>query len=320
MPMFRRFTLALLWTTFALTSSGCGKQEAVQPPKETSGKETVYHCPMHPHIIQENPGSCPICGMSLAPIRKDALQGDTVDPKTDASGSPVIRVAPERARNMALRTEPVEYRQLSRELRLNGKVAVNEDRIFSVTSRVSGYVERLPAVFVGQKIRLGETLIELYSPELLAAQQEYLQGAGNAPAARARLQNLGLPSAFLDRLETTRQVQPLVPLAAPSRGTLIRKQVVKGQAVSPRMELFRIADLSKVWVTARLHQSDLAWVRIGSKASVRLPGLPGKDFEARVIFISPELDASTRTAELRLELGNTPDQAPETCWRFPRMS
>lgn len=300
---------AILW--------GCGRAEQDGSPNlqlrsagsqeiSTPTSEALYHCPMHPQIVGHRPGSCPICGMDLVLVRNRATPEDTADVPEEERA--VIHVDPEVARNVALRTERVERRALEPNLRLNGKITVDEDRVFSLTARVGGYVEKLAVASVGQRVERGQTLLEVYSPELVTAQQEFLQGGNAALGARERLLNWGVAPAFLSRLQTIGQPIRLVPLVAPSNGTVILKHVVKGQAVSPGMELLRIADLSEVWVSARLYQPDLALIKTGADASVRLRNLPGRDFKARVVFISPELDPSTRTAEIRLELKNTADQ------------
>jgi multidrug efflux pump subunit AcrA (membrane-fusion protein) len=319
------WTMALVVSVSAILW-GCGRAEQDGAPNvqqrsddspEISAPEadTLYQCPMHPHIIRHKPGSCPICGMDLVPVQSESAPEDTaeVGEATEATGATdgehaVIRIAPEVARNVALRTERVERRALARDLRLNGKIMVDEDRVFSLTARIGGYVEKLAVASVGQRVERGQILLELYSPELVTAQQEFLQGGDAASGARERLLNWGVSPAFISRLQKTGQPIRLVPLVAPSNGTVTLKHVVKGQAVSPGMELVRIADLSEVWVSARLYQPDLAWIKTGAEASVRLRNLPGRDFKARVVFISPELDPSTRTAEIRLELKNTVEQ------------
>jgi len=301
--------IALLSATIFVS---CGTKEKESPvhQKENKGKETHYQCPMHHQIIQDKPGKCPICGMDLVPIESESeASTDSIQvPVSGAMGSPVVRLDPAVIRNIGMRTQPVLLRPLSSELRLNGKVSVDEQRIFSVTARVGGYVEKLAVVSAGQQVKSGETLVELYSPELVTAQQEYLQGAENAKGARERLLNWGVSMAFLSRLEKTREVRRRVPLTSPATGSITRKEVVMGQAVSPGMELFRISDLSEVWITARVYQPDLIWVKVGSRASVHLRNLPDRDFDATVIFISPEMDPMTRTAEIRLKLRNTPAQ------------
>jgi Cu(I)/Ag(I) efflux system membrane fusion protein len=226
--------------------------------------------------------------------------------------------------NIGVRMEKVRRRPLSPEIRLDGKVAADESRVRSVTARVMGYVERLHASVSGQTVRKGRPLFELYSPDLVAAQEEFIQatryrdGLSEGAAAtlresaenlmqsaRRRLLNWDVPESFLATLEKTGQSVRRVPIPSPLSGVLLRKNVVEGQSVMPGMELFQIADLSRVWVTARVYQADLSAVRIGSPAAIRLRNLPDREFVAKVFFISPEMDPATRTVEIRMEVANT---------------
>ncbi len=322
-------TLTLL---LALSLSGCdsrNNKEADPGSTRTEGvangsdaasvkptpKKILYQCAMHPQIIRDKPGTCPICGMELVPIPEELTMPDSTsaDGSRPASPIPVVRVDPTTLRNIGLRTEVVHSRLLTRDLRLNGKIAVDEARIYSVTARVEGYVETLAATSIGKSVQAGETLLELYSPDLLTAQQEYLQGGPSALGARERMLNWGVSTRFLARLEKTREIKRRVPLLAPAAGVITRKEVVQGQSVGAGMELFRITDLSEVWVTARVYPTDLPWVKTGGTAAIQVRNLPDRDFSATVLYVSPELDPTTRTAEIRMKLVNTPgrDLRPE---------
>ncbi len=239
------------------------------------------------------------------------------------STSSIVRIDPAVVQNIEQAHErPCEQRLMASEIRLDGKVIADESRVRSVTARVSGYVEKLNASVSGQSVRQGESLLELYSPDLVSAQQELLEAlryrdalpddsplAGNAEdlveSARHRLMNWGTGETFVAGLEKTRRVERLVPISSPITGVLTRKNVVAGQSVAPGAELFQIEDLSEVWITARVYQQDLTGLRIGLPATLRFRNLPGRDFTAPVFFIAPEMDSVTRTAEIRLRLRNT---------------
>ena len=293
--------------------SACNK-EAPQPAVTERAKKNLYQCPMHPHILKDKPGQCPICGMTLVPVD----QGSVAD--SQSAGGSIVRIDPAVVQNIGVRTEPVRRKILSAEIRLDGKVVADESRIKSVTARVMGYVEKLRASITGQPVSQGQVLLELYSPDLLAAQEEFIQamsagvsGEVLAKSARRRLLGWGMPEYFLANLEKNRQSIRRVPLISPIRGVVMRKNVIEGQNVMPGMEMFQIVDLSRVWITARVFQNDLAVVKVGSSAQVRLRNLPGHDFTAKVFFVSPEMDPATRTVEIRMELPNTPsrDLKPE---------
>jgi Cu(I)/Ag(I) efflux system membrane fusion protein len=290
--------------------SGAGKAGAIKAP----GK-TMYTCAMHPNYISDKPGTCPICGMTLVPAAGGGHGHEGLDGKRVLIDSVTLR-------NMGVRTARVARRELAPEIRTSGKIAVDEARQIVVNARVGGWVENLRASATGKAVRKGEALLELYSPELLSTQEEYLQavryakglegkgGAGSGAAelvesARRRLLNWGVPEDRIRALEQGGAAQRTVPVAAPASGVILEKTVMQGQNVMPGAPLFRIADLSKVWVVANAYQGDLARVKVGSPASIALSYLPGKTFTGRVAFVSPVLDPDTRTAEVRIEVANT---------------
>lgn len=331
----RRFPLLVTVLTILLIAlSGCSRKTD-EPPVDI--KTTYYTCPMHPQIIRDKPGTCPICNMDLVPVEDGEDHGGYETPQEtgqehDLEGSsaitpnasgrradrPVVRIDPAVARNMGVRTETVARRPLSALLRLDGRVVPEEGKVYSVTARVAGYAEKVRANATGQSVRKGETLVELYSPDVVITQERLLQSLDRGrdesyARTRERLINWDVAESFVLRIEKTGKVERRFPILTPATGVVLRKSVLEGQNVMPGSELYQIADLSTVWVTARVWQSDLAWVRAGSQASIRLRNLPGKTFTSKVFFVSPELDPATRTAEVRMRLTNTPalDLRPE---------
>lgn len=311
--------------------SGCSKKAEV-PAAET--EKTYYTCPMHPQIIRDAPGTCPICNMDLVPVEtgdgddasghSDDHEGDehpgdvpaTPEIQGSETGSPVVRIDPVVARNIGVRTAIVARRPLATTLRVDGRVVPEEGRVRSVTARVGGYAERVRANASGLTVRKDEVLLEVYAPEVVVAQERLLQAgevAGAAEESRRRLSNWDVPQSFIKRVERAGRAERLFPVVAPVSGVILRKDVIEGQGLMPGAELYRIADLSTAWVTARVWQADLAWVRAGVKASIRLRNLPGRTFASEVFFVAPELDPVTRTAEIRMRVANTPalDLRPE---------
>jgi Cu(I)/Ag(I) efflux system membrane fusion protein len=316
--------------------AACGKQEeprAGAAERAPAGKDsvsvheehagqTLYQCPMHPQILRKEPGSCPICGMTLVPVHPDDSAGASgasgadaehaappAEASSDAPQAPVVRVDAAMARNVGLRTRRAERAALARSLRLDGKVAVDENRVVSVTARVGGFAEVVRARATGVAVRRGETLLEVYSPEVTAAQARLLQAGqadGDAQETRERLANWGVPAAFTARIEKNGRAERRFPVVAPAGGVVLLRAVLEGQAVSPGMELYRIADVSEVWVTARVYASDLAWVRKGSRVALRFPNLPGTEIASEVFFVAPEADEASRTVEIRMRARNTP--------------
>ena len=307
--------------------AGAAREAAIGAPSQT-----LYNCAMHPNYISDKPGKCPFCGMDLTPT---APPPPAAAPSGAAggggAGAGAVRIDPAVVQNIGVRTEPVGLRDLADEVRASGRVTVDESRQYDVNARVSGWAERLHAASTGQAVRKGEILLDLYSPDLVSAQEEYLQalryagaasggegGAAGGPAAEARraagdllssarrrLSNWGFPEGRIAVLERRGAAERTMPIVSPASGVVLEKQVLQGQSVSPGMPLYRIADLSRVWVVASIYQADLGRVRVGSPAEITLSYLPGKVFSGQVAFVSPVLDPETRTAEVRVEVANT---------------
>ena len=292
--------------------SPAGESGAAAAPAE----KIMYNCAMHPSYISDKPGNCPICGMKLVRMGKESPAANGADSMTAAG----VRIDAATARNMGVRTEPVARRDLASEVRASARLRVDEGRVAVVNSRVAGYAEKLFADVTGQAVSKGGPLLELYSPDLAAAQEEYLQavryarGAGAAEgtgagelveSAKRRLGNWGVPAEALRALEGGGPVPRTLAIPSPVTGVVLEKHIVKGQSVSPGMPLYTLADLSRVWAVANVYQSDLAMVRLGGEAEVELNHLPGKPFRGRIVFVSPVLDSGSRTAEVRVEVANT---------------
>lgn len=283
----------------------------------------VYHCPMHPSYTSRRPGSCPICGMDL--VLSEATPSPTETPASAASAPlrATITLPPERLQLLGVRSEPVETASLVRTVRTVGRVAVDETRIHHVHSKFEGYVEKLYVDAVGARVRRGQPLLAIYSPELVATQQEYLL----AFRAQARLAEGGVPSAArggLDLLEAARQRLLLwdiraediarleeegraartLDLHADAVGFVVEKTAFPGVRVMPEDSLYTIADLSRVWVLADVYESDLASIRRGIRGGIEAGAFPGRRWSGVVTFVSPTLDPRTRTIAVRIEVEN----------------
>lgn len=303
--------------------------------RNPAARKIMYTCAMHPNYITDKPGNCPICGMTLVQVADHGhSEGLGEAGGSEGNGARRVRIDSVTLRNMGVRTEKVEQRALASGIRTSGKIAVDESRQVSVNARVGGWVEVLRVSATGRSVRKGETLLELYSPDLVASQEEYRQalhyagGAGGASgygaketggdagtgtegsrelveSARRRLVNLGVPEERIRALERGGAVGRTIPVESPATGVVLEKSVIQGQNIMPGTPLFRIADLSKVWVVANAYQGDLARVKVGAAAEISLSYLPGRTFQGRVAFVSPVLDPETRTAEVRIEVANT---------------
>jgi len=262
----------------------------------------LYTCGMHPEIISDQPGICPICNMKLTP-KKDgaAVPGSvTIDPTT--------------RRNMGLVTASVEMRQLQKTVHTFGEVTIPEPNVQSVTLKTTGWVERLMVAEEGQEVFRGQPLAEIYAPELTTAQREYLVALTAADSsaslgdflslARRRLENLGLSDYQIEHLNITREVSRTIIIRSPLDGFILSKKVDVGDRIGPMSELYRIGNIDQVWVTAKVYEGDLPFITMDQAAIVTVPSLAHERFKSRIAFISPTIDKN-RQLDIRLEFDNT---------------
>jgi multidrug efflux pump subunit AcrA (membrane-fusion protein) len=282
------------------------------PVARGENAKTLYTCGMHPQVILDHPGNCPICGMKLTPIRSGA--GAENNPNTRASSSAIAVDAATR-QNMNLRTDTVKTGPLRKSIRTVGTINYNETALADVTTKFKGWIESLNVDATGQLVHRGEPMFEIYSPELYSAEAEYLlalhAGPTNDPGAIGlretaanKLKFFDVSEAQIAMLEKGGAARKTLSVAAPMSGTVIEKNIVQGQMVDAGMKLYRIADLAIVWVLAEIYEQDLAFVQLGQEAVVKVPSLPDREFRGRVTFIYPTVDEKTRTARVRLEFEN----------------
>ena len=321
-----------------------------KPPATADASK--YTCGMHPFIIQDKPGICPICNMELTPLKagsggqgsgerqikhwaspmdptyireapgKDHMGHDLVPVYADG-GEGGVAVDPVTMQSMGVRTANVEVRDLQRSLRAVGLVAFDESSQYVINSKIEGWIERLHVNVEGQPVRKGQPLLELYSPDLLAAQQEYLLALDSSKrlasspfpevaeggkrlleASRNRLRNWDISDNQIEQLEQTRQVRKTLTLYSPYGGTVTMKKALQGMRVMAGEELLQIANLSRVWVNAEIYEQDLPWVKVGQRARVELSYGAGKVYEGTVDYIYPYLAGETRTARARIIFAN----------------
>jgi Cu(I)/Ag(I) efflux system membrane fusion protein len=304
------FRAALL---LGLTLAGCGGEpqpseslaEALDDSALEHGRKHAdpkYVCPMHPQIVREQPGSCPICGMDLV-----AKQIDTTGDR-----QPIVSVRGEILQSMGARTAQVERDTIWRLVQALGRIDYDERLLAHLHPRAVGWMESVAVHAEGESVRSGQTLGEFYSPEILNAQVDFLiarqsQGAvasGSLEKARNRLRLLGVPDDTIAAIE--RRAEPLntVPLRAPASGVLTKLGVRQGMYITPAEEIITIADLSRIWVMVDVFEEQISWLRPGLAAEMRVPAFPGRVWEGEVEYIYPELDPDTRTLRVRLAFDN----------------
>ncbi len=296
------------------TPSSHPTQAHSDSPCPNGAAPLYWKAPMDPTFIRDEPGKSPM-GMDLVPECPSS---------TEAPSEGAVVIDSTTIQNIGVRTAPVERRDLARSVRAVGRVSYDERRVAHVHTKVQGWVEKLFVDFVGQKVERGQPLLEIYSPELVATQEELLLAAryrdatGDSPfedvrgggdslfeATKRRLALWDVPEREVETLLETGEVKRTLTLYAPASGVITALGVRSGMEIQPNENLYTIADLSRVWVVADVYEYELPWLELGQRATVELSYLPGERMEGELTYIAPFLDAKTRTAEVRLELDNT---------------
>jgi Cu(I)/Ag(I) efflux system membrane fusion protein len=274
---------------------------AVTPAADDDRDVLYWVAPMDANYRRDKPGKSPM-GMELLPVYAD-----------EAGDSSKVIIAPEVVQNLGIRTATAERSRLWRSIDTVGYVDYDESRVSHIHLRTEGWIEHLVAHSEGERVRKGEQLLELYSPDLVNAQEEFVQalGAGNKGlirASRERLIALGIPANQVRQLEKTRKVKQTISIYSPQDGVVSKLMVRHGMYVTPDKQVMSLADLSSVWLLAEIYETQADWVKVGFPAEVSLAFLPGRIWEGQVEYIYPSLDPKTRTLKARLRFDN-PDES-----------
>jgi RND family efflux transporter MFP subunit len=336
-----------------------GAAPAAKPERQIK----FWRCPMHPEIIKKGPGKCPICGMDLVPVYEEAPAAapaasaagapkerkikywvDPMNPnyirdkpgkapcgmdlvpvyeEEGGAGPGTITVSPAAIQSMGVRTAKVEIRPLSRLTLAVGTVTFDERNLNVITTKVDGWVDRLYVNATGDPVRRGQTLLSIYSPELVSAQEEYLLALRNlkamknspvkelaegaqrlAAASRRRVAYFDISAAQINALEQTGQIKKHLTLFSPANGIVTKRMTTQGMYAKAGMPLLEVADLSTIWVDADIYQYELPWIKVGQTVTMSLEYLPGESFQGKIDYIYPYLKEATRTAKVRLRFPN----------------
>jgi Cu(I)/Ag(I) efflux system membrane fusion protein len=295
-----------------------------RPPGEVhaAASDTEYYCPMHPTVIQSEPGSCPICGMPLS--KRKVGEKELLPPGVVSR----LTLAPMRVSQAGIRTSEVSYAPLSETITTVGSVTFDERRSARISSKTKGMarVEKLYVNFKGDSVKAGEPLGELYSPELSVAIRELLVAERSSKQrpptqsafgrslvgdegemidlSKEKLKRWGITAEQIEGILAKGKDAYNVPILSPITGIVIRKNVVEGQYIAEGEAMFEVADLSHVWVQAQVFEDQFSALRIGQVVEAKINAYPGETFSGKVAFIAPVLDPQTRTVDVRYDLEN----------------
>ena len=264
-------------------------------------KEVLYWvAPMDPNYQRDEPGKSPM-GMDLVPVYADPAGGDAVT------------ISPEVIQNLGVRTSKAEISKLWRGIDTVGYVDFDESKLSHIHLRTEGWVENLAVRSEGERVKKGERLFDFYSPQLVNAQEEFVQAlsvgnTGLVSASSERLLALGISKGQIASLRKTRKARQYISVFAPQDGVVATLPVREGMFIKPSMKVMSLADLSSVWLLAEIFERQANWVSMGDSAQVTLSYLPGREWQGKVEYIYPSLDPKTRTLKVRLRFDN-PEEA-----------
>ncbi|WP_430815658.1 efflux RND transporter periplasmic adaptor subunit [Carboxylicivirga sp. RSCT41] len=281
-------------------TNGAGDEHAGHNHEEEA---TTWTCSMHPQIKQDKFGLCPICAMDLIPLSSMG-GGENADPNEIVMSESAAKLA-------EIQTSVVALGEPNKSIYMQGKLHVDERRIAELTARFGGRIEELFVNFTGQEVRKGQKLATIYSPNLVSAQRELIEAsefkADNPSlykASRAKLKSWGLTERQVDKIEASGEPEVNFNVLSPITGTVTMRHVALGDYVKEGTALFKVADLTKLWALFDAYETDLPWIKIGDKLNFSLRALPGEEFKTKVTYVDPFIDAKTRVAKVRAEIGN----------------
>ncbi|MCA9672593.1 MAG: efflux RND transporter periplasmic adaptor subunit [Myxococcales bacterium] len=333
----------LAWQLLASEPTPLPGQNIAHAQKSKDKK--LYTCGMHPNVVQEGPGKCPICGMNLTPMKSSTSGGggggkkgkrkilywrapmdptyvrkkpgkspmgmDLVPVYADQVDKKTVSIDPVVVQNMGVRVAKVKRRDLTQQVRTIGEVVVAEDKLSVVNLKFSGWIERLYVDQTGVRVRAGQALFRIYSPELVAAQEEYLLAVRSsskdtplARSARTKLKLWDLSDRMIDAIAKRGKALRTLTIRAPRSGYVLHKNVVQGARAMAGQDLFRIGKLSAIWVHVQAYEFQAPWIKVAQPATMELSFQRGKLYQGKVSYIYPTLNERTRTLTVRLEFVN----------------
>ena len=321
--LFKRFGwtgLVVIILAFSIGYFGAGNRESQNSKSGThahadTNEVEIWTCSMHPQIKLEEPGQCPICFMDLVPLESTGSEVSLNQLKLSQTAMELAEI----------QTSPVQRHPAIREVSLSGKVEYDETRVRKISSWISGRIEKLYINYTGMSVKKGDRLFEIYSPDLIAAQEELIQikkallksrDLGNQnyqkmkttlEKAREKLRLLGLNSDQIREIENQLQPFQTISIHSPTSGIVTAKQAIEGRYVNTGTIVYKVVDLSQVWIKLDAYESDLTWLQTGQEVNIRVESYPGKEFSGEISFIDPILNSKTRSVKVRVAVKN-PDR------------
>jgi RND family efflux transporter MFP subunit len=285
-----------------------------------SEEKQLWTCGMHPQVIQDHPGTCPICGMNLTPLKRESA--------SPAGTSEVkgVHVDPNFIQNFAVRVGEVQKGSIPIDIRTIGTIDYDQKSIVSVNTKFEGWIEKANVNYVGESVKRGDVLFEIYSPSLVTTQREYLaamdyveklreKGDPNAvaraesllEATRERLRYWDVTEAQIEELKSRKTPMRTLTILSPASGIVIEKMgdSLEGMKLAPGMNVFKIADLSNVWAGIEIFEHQIQYLRLGQKAVITLEAFPGRSWNGKVIYMNPSVNQKTRTLTAYVEIENS---------------
>ena len=363
------------WRLIHRIRTGIPSWIGILSPQRDTPEGQLWTCGMHPHVIRQGPGSCPLCGMRLSPLKGSTAgregsgthsegsrthpegsgtdhamsrsksstgsmggrgvsgetstrtaenqQTDGLETELDTRRQDVVRIDPSFVQNFGVQSVAIRRVDLSFTIRTVGNLVYDEGKMAWINTKFDGWIEKAHVNYVGEPVKEGQKLLEIYSPDLVTSQEEYLRAmeyaerlSGNdypevaerarslVVSSRQRLDHWHIDLEQIRQLEESREPRHTVTLVSPVGGVVVEKmdEALEGMRVHPGMNLYKIADPSSLWVEAEVFEHQIPWLQIGQTASVEIPALPGRRFRGAVRFLSPAFNGRTRTLQVSLEL------------------